>query len=140
MRRKSLTILASLFFAFAVVFVFESPPAKANTYDGKSAISAAEGVGNPLPVIVDIGIKPGLHIGYDFTPIGYSQSVYASAGTVAVTQSPHDMINGGARNLYYLNDFRAGHLDGDDPCLYKNLFAYERKNLVALPSRPVLLA
>ena len=142
MRRKSLTILASLFFAFAVAFAFESPPAKADTYDGKSAINQAYGGYDlPSPVLADIGLKRGLHnIGSDFTAIGCSQSAYASAGTIAITQSPHDMISGGVRNLYPFNNFRAGNLDGDDPYLNKHHLFAQEGNLVALPSRPVLLA
>ncbi|MEK7149255.1 MAG: hypothetical protein AAB796_02550 [Patescibacteria group bacterium] len=144
MRRKSLTILASLFFAFAVAFAFESPPAKAYSNVAQPTTMNAEGVGNPGPQYADMSFSRAVMTSTPNeagTAIGCSQSVYASAGSIAITQSPHDMmINGGARNLYPFNNFRAGNLDGDDPCLCKkHLFAQEG-NLVALPSRPVLLA
>ena len=142
--KQRLAILACLSFAIAMIFAFESPPAKAYSNVAQPTTMNAEGVGNPGPQYADIGfISKAVTTSTPNeagTAIGCSQSAYASAGTIAITQSPHDIINGGARNLYPFNNFRAGNLDKDDPYLEKHHLFAQEGNLVALPSRPVLLA
>ena len=142
--KQRLAILACLSFAIAMIFAFESPPAKAYSNVAQPTTMNAEGVGNPGPQYADMSFSRAVMTSTPNeagTAIGCSQSVYASAGTIAITTaSPHDMINGGTRNFYYDHAARAGNVDGDDPCLCKKHLFAQKGNLVALPSRPVLLA
>ena len=145
--RKTLSVLASLFFIVAVVFAFESPPAEVHSYVAQPSIERVKNVCVPVSV-------PGLYGGEE-TPAPAILAVNANwmapnrhpvrtdclqrvsylAATSAITPNPGDMISRDVRDLRYLNDETPGQLYVKK----SRRIGYGLSDLVALPSRPVLL-
>ena len=147
MRRRSLTILASLIIVFAVVFAFQSPPAEVsiqliqptiervkNVCVEVSAPGLYSGEDTRMPAILRVNanwMAPNRHP----SRTNCLRSVSYSAVTSAITPNPRDMISKDVRDLRYLNDEKPGQLYVKK----SRRIAYGSNNLVALPSRPVLL-